>query len=129
MSNAMIPVLFSRRRPSRPGGDSSAIDKVSVRGSAVGMHVGRSFKFSMHHVYIIKREYFSFRVVPGEIAKAGRIVVFVPAARPTRCLARFGSPVPTHRLVVPGLLILALTKRGADENEQSAAKQNQSSPQ
>ena len=93
------------------------------------MHVDRSFKFSVHHVSIIKREYFSFRVVPGEIAKAGRVVVFVPAARPTRCLARFGSPVPNHRLVVPGLLILALTKRGADENEQSAAKQNQSWPQ
>ncbi len=113
----------------RPTGHSSAVDEISVRGSAVGMGIDRSFKLSVDHVAVITHVYFPVRGVPGEITKAARIIFFVPPARPARRLARLWSAVPDHGFTVPGLLVLALGQGRAREHEQqTAAKRNELKP-
>src|SRR5438874_3439292 len=123
--------IHSRRRPTtRPTGHSSTVDEISVRGSAVGMGIDRSFKLSVDHVAVITHVYLPVRGVPGEITKAARIILFVPIARPTRRLARLRSAVPDHRFTVPGLLVFTLGQGRAREHEQqTATKRNQSKSQ
>src|SRR5437773_12356373 len=75
--------FHSRRRPTtRPTGHSSTVDEISVRGSAVGMGIDRSFKFSVAHVGVITNVYLPVRGVAGEITKAARIILFVLPAPP-----------------------------------------------
>src|SRR5947199_2175302 len=114
--------IHSRRRPTtRPTGHSSAVDEISVRGSAVGMGIDRSFKLSVDHVAVITHVYLPVRGVPGEIAKAARIILFVPPARPARRLARLRSAVPDHGLSVPCLFVFTLGPgRGRETEPQTA---------
>src|SRR6266478_9176876 len=75
--------IHSRWRPTtRPAGHSSAVDEISVHGSAVGMGIDRSFKLSVDHVAVITHVFFPVRGVPGEITKPARIIFFVSPSPP-----------------------------------------------
>src|SRR6266436_9344660 len=97
--------IHSRWRPTtRPAGHSSAVDEISVRGSAVGMGIDRSFKLSVDHVAVITRVSFPVRGVPGEITKAARIIFFVPPPPPAPRLPPLLSAVPDPWFSFPGFL-------------------------
>src|SRR5882724_13586693 len=101
--------IHSRRRPTtRPTGHSSAVDEISVRGSAVGMGIDRSFKLSVDHVAVITHVYFPVRGVPGEITKAARIILFVPPPPPPPRPPPLPGAVSHHWLSFPGLLVFTL---------------------
>src|SRR6266404_9312430 len=89
------------RRTMRPTGHSSAVDEISVRGSAVGMGIDRSFKLSVDHVAVITRVYFPVRGVPGEITKAARIIFFVPPPPPPPRLPPLLGALPYPRFFFP----------------------------